>query len=862
VPPVAIALVAMAAGYGAGAVLFGSVALGLAGLITTSTIGFMVTAAVVGMGVSMALSSAFGVGKVSIPNLMQDRKQPLQATVQYHQIVYGEVSVSGALVNGVSTGADKEYIHLVVVLAGHPVEAIGEVRINDYVIADDDMDADGNVISGDLAGLCRITKYLGDQTTADPGLQADVAAWTSEHVGFGIAYIVVRLRYDDGKLSGGLNALSAVVKGKKVFDPRSGVTAWSENWALCVRDFLTSEWGMKSTAADIDDAFFIAAANISDEDVVLDADGLTQKRYTVAAAFKRSPDYPRAAVLEMLLKCGAGQMTWIGGKYRLHAGVYEPPSGDPITKSDLAGDISVVTLPKPAEMCNVVQGTFIDREQQWTEQQYPSLRDEDSIATALGERSLDANFEAITDSKRAQRLAWMMLERAKYPLVLEVPVKVSSLRDEVFQTKELIHEDVPSLNGTYRIIAAKYQLVPGGGSSDSSPEPVVRFTLRQEEASVYDWPYDAASEQPAASPTSLINPAALPAPTGLALTPTTAIAADGTTVMGLEVTWTAPAHAFASRVEIQWRTSAVGAVPAGAWSAMEVPSSTTRAVIQPVQDGVALDVRVRSAGGLARSAWTGYVTGAGAADTVPPGPITGASVDGAIGQLVSRWTNPGDSDFYCAEIWEIAEDGSGYEAGPPAGAYQQGETTGSFFVRPLAAGQSRHLWLRPRDRSGNAGAWTYAGHAASRATQTDDIAPGALSGAVGGSVDTTVSLPLDSWVTLHEFTAGSGLYSSTAEVKVLLQSELPLGIVGYDGEGGMPIYGEVAELQVRFLRNSSTLDQIRMASNRGGTAFWAGSVPAGADTYRVQARAASTGATPPYSGSVARSRASVSWFMR
>ena len=76
----------------------------------------------------------------------------------------------------------------------------------------------------------------------------------------------------------GLPLVTAVVKGKKVYDPRTDTTAWSDNAALCVRDYITSAYGMQDS--DVDDTAFSVAANVCDEAIPLSGGG-TEARYAM-----------------------------------------------------------------------------------------------------------------------------------------------------------------------------------------------------------------------------------------------------------------------------------------------------------------------------------------------------------------------------------------------------------------------------------------------------------------------------------------------------------------------------------------------------------------------------------------------------
>lgn len=116
--------------------------------------------------------------------------------------------------------------------------------------------------------IWQVTKHLGAAAqAADADLVAAFpGAWTTDHKLSGVAYIYARLSYDADRWPTGIPVIKAVVKGKLVYDPRSTTTAWSDNPALCIRDYLLdTSLGLGADSTEIDDASFIAAANVCDE---------------------------------------------------------------------------------------------------------------------------------------------------------------------------------------------------------------------------------------------------------------------------------------------------------------------------------------------------------------------------------------------------------------------------------------------------------------------------------------------------------------------------------------------------------------------------------------------------------------------
>lgn len=206
--------------------------------------------------------------KSSAASFAKDRSsstQNIRQPITSHQIVYGVRRVSGPIVF-VSSTESNLYIHMIVVLASHEVESIDEVWLNDYSIANDDLDANGLVTAGRYANYVRIKKHLGQSSQgADSSLVAEVPEWTTNHKIQGRAYVYVRLQYNQDLFPSGIPNISAVVRGKKIFDPRDSVIRFTTNNALFAYDYLTDEtYGLESSGS-IDETSVIAAANLADE---------------------------------------------------------------------------------------------------------------------------------------------------------------------------------------------------------------------------------------------------------------------------------------------------------------------------------------------------------------------------------------------------------------------------------------------------------------------------------------------------------------------------------------------------------------------------------------------------------------------
>jgi hypothetical protein len=112
----------------------------------------------------------------------------------------------------------------------------------------------------------RIQKHLGTSSqTADALLTGLLPTeWLATDRLRGLTYCVVTLDLENQRFQGGPPQIEFDVSGRLVLDPRTSTTAWSANPALCMRDFLTNEWGMNCLTTDVDDTYTNAAANACD----------------------------------------------------------------------------------------------------------------------------------------------------------------------------------------------------------------------------------------------------------------------------------------------------------------------------------------------------------------------------------------------------------------------------------------------------------------------------------------------------------------------------------------------------------------------------------------------------------------------
>lgn len=800
---------------------------------TTIAVVTAVAGAVVAAGVGYGLSAVFGLNRVKGGSVRaQDRKQTIRSSVAPRQVIYGTARVSGPIVYASSSGDKKQFLHLVVPVAGHRVTRHLALWINDVRIPRANIGGAGDNGNGFVTlepyyrppagatpaqSFVRFRFFDGSQTTAWSELINETTdGWSASHVLRGTAYFYIRLEYDRDVFGNGPGAISVEVEGKStILDPRTGGTGWSNNPALCILDYLTSSDGLACSADEIDTASFIAAANVCDEMVQIAANGTTQKRYTLDGAFSLDAT-PLDIIDDMLTSC-AGTLVYVAGKYRLYAGAYDAPT-DTLTASDLAGDVELVTKPPRRELFNTVRGTFIHPGRNWQASEFPAYS-ETALVTADGETiTRDVEWPFTTDEIRAQRLAKLTLRRAREALTVRVPVKYAGLRYSVWQTLNVTLSDFGWTNKPFRIVAWSFDAQSG----------IINLTLREESANSYAWQFGDAQPLPLAPDTDLVDPFAIPAPTNVTVTASTTLQADGSVAPALLATWPTAAFAFLTGHEVQWRVN--GATD---WNSAEVPLGTDRFFIAPVIVGTTYQVRVRGITGVARGAWSATGSGTAAGDATTPSAPTGLAAVGITRGISLSWTLPAASDLAAVEVWENT-------SSTTTGRYFVGETRATGFVRTgLAPSTTRWFWVRARDYSGNTSAFTGSVSATSAFITADDIQNGIIDTAKFASA----VKPVEFGASLPASGDDGDLFYRTSDDTLWKR----VAGVWVDNEGGQPI-GFPQLIAGRIRAAAITSKEIAAgevkAVNLAAEAVTAGKIQAGAiDGIQITGSVIRTNAT-------------------
>jgi hypothetical protein len=597
--------------------------------------------------------------------------------VSDHQIIYGRTKIGGAVVYKEATDNNK-FLHVVVALAGHEVEEIETVYLNDEALT---LDVDGQVTAPDkYVGVVRINKHLGLSTqTADQDLvdESD-GLWTSDHRLQGVAYVYARLEFKADAFPNGEPNITAIVKGKKVYDPRTSATAYSDNAALCFRDYLTSDYGLNSPADEIDDTLITTAANICDENVTL-ADSSTEKRYTTNGAF--STGVKPAEAIDSLLRPMGGTLWYSQGKWRVKAAAYLTPTLT-FDEDDLRSTLQINTRHSRRDNFNIVRGTFRGSESNWQFSDFPEIKSNEFIQIDNGQESaMDLELGMVSSSATAQRIAKIALYQNREQLTLSASFGMRAFQVQVGDVILFNNSRAGFVNKPFEVLSWTF-------GSDGNGALEVKMTLRETSAAVYSWSAEETAFE--ANNTFLADPFDVPS-IGLNISSEVRIINEHITNVLIAET-TSPSPERIDNVEVQFRKTGATTYSTG------YTGDLGRVEILDVDDGD-YDIRARAINtfGIKGDFNTRLaVSVQGLAD--PPATVTGLIGNVTAGGLHLEWEPVPDLDL---SFYRIR-----YSSLTAGASFANSQTAVSKVARPANSvtvpPRAGTYMIRAYDKSGNA----------------------------------------------------------------------------------------------------------------------------------------------------------------
>ena len=386
----------------------------------------------------------------------QERKQVLRSSTAPQAHIYGRTVTSGLLFfaeeeKGSST---KEWVHLAIALCGHPIDGVEEIWLGDEPIRNYGSNATYEIHS--------------DRQTADPFMLAKCASWKDDMIGKGITWARISLKFDADKFPAGIPNIKFLVRGKRVLDPRNNTVAWTDNAALCIRDYYASY--LKVDEADINTQQFIQAANICDQTVT--NNGVTRKRYTINGTFDASE--ASSAVLDDLHLACAGEPTFMAGQHGIFVGAYYGPATMNLVNSQIVSDVQIIPEASFGDKLNIVTGTFLDPNAQFAETEFPQVRVDQYITEDGAEFVDDVKYRFVANVYQAQQLAQIKINRTRIGRSLKFTMNMSGYSYRPGYYVKFTLDELGISNQEFRITDWSINATKG-----------VDITLRQETPAVW-----------------------------------------------------------------------------------------------------------------------------------------------------------------------------------------------------------------------------------------------------------------------------------------------------------------------------------------------------------------------------------------
>ena len=415
-----------------------------------------------------------------------------RGAAQNHQVIYGQTKIGGAIVFDAVSGENNKVLHRVIAFAGHEIEEFTTVYFNDeYMTLTTDTDSNGDTyykptLATDSSGntstrynnFVRIYMRKGgsENNTAIAALIGAGVNWTQDHKLQGSAYLYLRMVFDADAFPNGVPDMTALVKGKKVYDPRTSTTAWSSNPALCVRDYLTNtSYGLGEDASSIDDELVKTAANVCDYYNYPTLTGVA--RFTINGSFTTAVT-PAGHITEMLGSMGG--LIWYGqGKWRMRAAHYVAPTVA-FSEDDLRSEVSIATRHSRRDNFNTVKGVFRGAESDYQPTDYAQVTNEAfRVADNNQISNYDLNLPFTDNFEMCRRLALITLERNRQQLTVQAAFGMRAFQVQVGDIVQLTMSRMGWQAKEFEVIQWTFGL-----QSDHNLQ--VDLVLREISANVFD----------------------------------------------------------------------------------------------------------------------------------------------------------------------------------------------------------------------------------------------------------------------------------------------------------------------------------------------------------------------------------------
>lgn len=431
--------------------------------------------------------------------------------------------------------------------------------------------------------------------------------------------------------------LAVLAESTKCLDPRTGLTVFTENMALAIRDYVASADGFNRPNAfdsqDIGDQ-----ADICDRDVALAAGG-TEKLYRISGSYLLN-EKPQNVLGRMLQACAGGIRLKPSGKVGLKVGAWTDPEFT-LVYGDILEVQEVNSGPDLLDRYNELPARFNSHDLGHIEVDAEPWQDSTRVAED-GEvlTGPDKSLLMSPSHRQARQVMKIHMERDNPKQEVTLLCKPKAL--------PAIYEDTIALNVPQLALVGNYEVARHALSFEKGLLKAVGLTLRKVDFAAFTLALaEQGSVQQLPEPDT---PAGVPLPQNVTAAAAGIQTATNTFVAGIAVGWQAPPSDALSPLLKVTKTGE------GNWQDVSVGTGATSVTIPGLIDGQGYDVSLAfvTPGGVVGDAVT-ITNVVAAAVTDPPAAPTNLAVSDAGGSTaLVEMTASTSNSLWKTEIYRDA----------------------------------------------------------------------------------------------------------------------------------------------------------------------------------------------------------------
>ena len=475
-------------------------------------------------------------------------------------VVYGQRKLGITRVYVETSGSDNQYLYLAGVICEGEINSIEKIFIDDTEVTFDGAlshHATREVASSDSTyykdgqSYIQVEAFLGKDGQTASDILSTQTNWGTNHRLRGVAYLAFRFRWNQD-IFGAIPNVKVLVKGKKVYDPRTTSTAYSPNSALCLLDFLRNSRygkGLPDAAFESSFASFATAANTCETQVTPYSGASTINLFETNGVIDTSQKV--IDNVRKLLNPMRAFFTYTEGVYKLTV-EGTGSAAKTITKDNVVGGAKLLGERKNNKYNRVI-ATFVNPDKNFQEDtiSYPP-NDDSGLASADQQATMETadgvllegnfSFPNVTSVYQAQGLAEVILRRSRNQLQVQVRVTSEFLDVAV---GEIVNIDYPTGGFSNKPFRVQGMTI--------NEDLTVDLQLFEHQDNFYTWAEKA--EAPTIADTTLPNPNTVQPPASVTLDDNLIEYNDGTVIVALDITIGASPDNFVDFYQVEYKKS-------------------------------------------------------------------------------------------------------------------------------------------------------------------------------------------------------------------------------------------------------------------------------------------------------------------